>query len=108
MDNIKARQLYELADRLSKIDETALSLEQVTERKRMITMLQGELSKLKEGSFNTDGSYNTSDDDANEFDEYEDDEDNKEDAPVSEQTDVIRTEAYERLYRVFDFSDFKG
>ena len=48
MDKTRARQLYELANRLSKIDESSLSPSQVIERKRMITMLQGELSNHKE------------------------------------------------------------
>lgn len=48
MDKQKARQLYELADRLSKLDVNSLSEEQQQQRSTMIAKLQEEAQGVKE------------------------------------------------------------
>ena len=48
MDKQKARQLYELADRLSKLDVNTLSEEQQQQRSTMIAKLQEEAQGVKE------------------------------------------------------------
>ena len=48
MDKQKARQLYELADRLSKLDVNTLSEEQLSHRNTMIAKLQEEAQGVKE------------------------------------------------------------
>ena len=48
MDKQKARQLYELADRLSKLDVNTLSEEQQQQRSTMIAKLQEEAQSVKE------------------------------------------------------------
>ena len=50
MDKARAKQLYNLADSLSKIDESTLSEQQLSEREHMISRLKEELSKLQEKS----------------------------------------------------------
>lgn len=48
MDKQRARQLYELADRLSKLDANTLSEEQKQQRSTMIAKLQEEVKTIKE------------------------------------------------------------
>jgi hypothetical protein len=48
MDKQRARQLYELADRLSKLDVNTLSEEQLSHRNTMIAKLQEEVKIIKE------------------------------------------------------------
>ena len=48
MDKQRARQLYELADRLSKLDVNTLSEEQLSHRNTMIAKLQEEVTTIKE------------------------------------------------------------
>ena len=48
MDKQRARQLYELADRLSKLDINTLSEEQLSQRNTMIAKLQEEAQGVKE------------------------------------------------------------
>ena len=48
MDKQRARQLYELADRLSKLDVNTLSEEQLSHRNTMIAKLQEEVKTIKE------------------------------------------------------------
>ena len=48
MDKQRARQLYELADRLSKLDVNTLSEEQLSHRNTMIAKLQEEVQSVKE------------------------------------------------------------
>ena len=52
MDKQRARQLYELADRLSKLDVKTLSEEQRQQRSSMIAKLQEEVKGMAEGSSN--------------------------------------------------------
>ena len=58
MDKQKARQLYELADRLSKLDVNTLSEEQLSHRNTMIAKLQEEAQGVKEefnGEYDDEG-----------------------------------------------------
>ena len=58
MDKQKARQLYELADRLSKLDVNTLSEEQQQQRSTMIAKLQEEAQGVKEefnGEYDDEG-----------------------------------------------------
>jgi hypothetical protein len=48
MDKIKARKMFELADRLSKVNASELTEQQLSERNSMIARLQEEMSKLRE------------------------------------------------------------
>jgi hypothetical protein len=48
MDKQRARQLYELADRLSKLDINSLSEQQLEQRNTMISKLQEEVKTIKE------------------------------------------------------------
>lgn len=48
MDKIKARKMFELADRLSKVNASELTEQQLSERNSMITRLQEEMTKLRE------------------------------------------------------------
>jgi hypothetical protein len=48
MDKVKARKMFELADRLSKVNASELTEQQLSERNSMITRLQEEMSKLRE------------------------------------------------------------
>ena len=89
MDKTRARQLYELADRLSRVDVSALSEEQLSEREQMISRLKEELSKTKQEPV------------------VEEQEEAVEET-VEQEDPAIAEMAYERLYRVFDFSGFKG
>ena len=148
MDKARARQLYELADRLSKIDESSLSPEQVAERKRMITMLHGELTKNKVEESGVDraeyfaqklpaglttedeildaayeiAKQELGDKQARYYFAYDEDfagdllgyyqhhqqAQGYNESQEQSQEDVIQQEAYERLYKVFDFSKFKA
>ena len=58
MDKQRARQLYELADRLSKLDVNTLSEEQLSHRNTMIAKLQEEVQSVKEefnGEYDDEG-----------------------------------------------------
>jgi hypothetical protein len=58
MDKQRARQLYELADRLSKLDVNTLSEEQLSHRNTMIAKLQEEVKDVKEefnGEYDDEG-----------------------------------------------------
>ena len=48
MDKVKARKMFELADRLSKVNASELTEQQLSERNSMIARLQEEMSKLRE------------------------------------------------------------
>jgi hypothetical protein len=48
MDKVKARKMFELADRLSKVNASELTEQQLSERNSMISRLQEEMSKLRE------------------------------------------------------------
>jgi len=50
MDKIKARKMYELATRLSSVNASELSEQQLAERNSMITRLQEEMHKMREGT----------------------------------------------------------
>lgn len=170
MDKARARQLYELADRLSQVDVATLSEQQLSEREQMIARLQQELKQdVAEGAASQ---FDTSMHDqiknatpqqlvkmaqefAGDWMHYESElkliqqaqrelQNNVTEAEVDESNaftnarmnaikagkkeftvngkeykvtgdtsdekvveDEITTEAYERLYRVFDFSNFK-
>ena len=49
MDKAKARKMYELATRLSSVNANELSEQQLSERNSMITRLQEEMTKMREG-----------------------------------------------------------
>ena len=77
MDKVKARKMFELADRLSKVNASELTEQQLSERNSMIARLQEEMSKLRETpgiktSVVHKGSYGTS------YDSGRDDEDDEE------------------------------
>lgn len=115
MDKARARQLYELADRLSQVDVATLSEQQLSEREQMIARLQQELkqgvaeAEVDESNAFTDARMNAIKAGKKEFTlngkEYKVTGDTSDEKVVE---DDITTEAYERLYRVFDFSNFKG
>jgi hypothetical protein len=76
MDKVKARKMYELATRLSNVNASELSEQQLGERNSMIARLQEEMNKLRETpSIKTSvvhkGSYGTS------YDSGADDEDDE-------------------------------
>jgi hypothetical protein len=48
MDKAKARKMYELATRLSSVNASELSEQQLSERNSMITRLQEEMNKMRE------------------------------------------------------------
>lgn len=48
MDKVKARKMFELADRLSKVNTSELTEQQLSERNSMISRLQEEMTKLRE------------------------------------------------------------
>lgn len=48
MDKVKARKMFELADRLSKVNASELTEQQLSERNSMISRLQEEMTKLRE------------------------------------------------------------
>ena len=48
MDKAKARKMYELATRLSSVNASELSEQQLSERNSMITRLQEEMNKIRE------------------------------------------------------------
>ena len=50
MDKVKARKMYELATRLSKVNATELTEQQLSERNSMISRLQEEMRKMREGT----------------------------------------------------------
>lgn len=50
MDKAKARKMYELTTRLSSVNANELSEQQLSERNSMITRLQEEMTKMREGS----------------------------------------------------------
>jgi hypothetical protein len=50
MDKVKARKMYELATRLSNVNVSELSEQQVAERNSMISRLQEEMHKMREGT----------------------------------------------------------
>ena len=57
MDKQRARQLYELADRLSKLDVNTLSEEQLSHRNTMIAKLQEEVQEGITDTANDPGEY---------------------------------------------------
>ena len=74
MDKVKARKMFELADRLSKVNASELTEQQLSERNSMIARLQEEMSKLRETpgiktSVVHKGTYGTSYDAGDEDDE---------------------------------------
>ena len=50
MDKVKARKMYELATRLSNVNASELSEQQLAERNSMISRLQEEMHKMREGT----------------------------------------------------------
>jgi hypothetical protein len=50
MDKVKARKMYELATRLSSVNASELTEQQLAERNSMITRLQEEMNKIREAS----------------------------------------------------------
>ena len=50
MDKVKARKMYELATRLSKVNASELTEQQLSERNSMIARLQEEMKKIKENT----------------------------------------------------------
>ena len=58
MDKQRARQLYELADRLSKLDVNTLSEEQLSHRNTMIAKLQEEVKSMSEARGDIGNYYN--------------------------------------------------
>ena len=50
MDKVKARKMYELATRLSKVNASELTEQQLSERNSMIARLQEEMQKMREGT----------------------------------------------------------
>lgn len=50
MDKVKARKMYELATRLSNVNASELSEQQLNERNSMIARLQEEMNKIREAS----------------------------------------------------------
>lgn len=87
MNKNRAQQLYNLADSLSKLDVNTLSEQQLSEREQMIARLQQELEEGRKNKLDAVALTSTTDTGVDKS---------------------INTEAYERLYRVFDFSDYKG
>jgi hypothetical protein len=50
MDKVKARKMYELATRLSSVNASELTEQQLSERNSMISRLQEEMQKMREGT----------------------------------------------------------
>ena len=50
MDKVKARKMFELADRLSKVNASELTEQQLSERNSMIARLQEEMKKMREAT----------------------------------------------------------
>lgn len=133
MDKAKAQKMFELADRLSKVNVNELNEAQRTEYSTMVAKLQEEAAKVKEavtttptglkhtakpGQYGNDDKQDKTEPQLNksqtiELDRALDVHWKKKPGrgrygEVDVEESTINTEAYDRLKRVFDFSDYKG